>query len=94
MKPVLRGLQIPPAVLAPKNRGLLLQTLCDVHLGPQAIHTHVGAVGQDASPAEAAEPAGKYTSVRVLGIAYDTTADIDGQQCILEHRFYCKLHIK
>lgn len=54
--PVLGRLQVALALLAPEQRDLLLDALCDVHLGPDAVHAHIGRVGRDGHSTQAAQP--------------------------------------
>lgn len=54
--PVLGRLQVALALFAPEQRDLLLEALRDVHLGPDAVHTHVGGVGRDGHSTQAAQP--------------------------------------
>jgi hypothetical protein len=54
---VFRRLQVSATVLAPQHSALLLDALRDVHLGADAVHTHVGRVGLDVAAAQAAQAA-------------------------------------
>ena len=54
--PVLGRLQVALTLLAPEQRYLFLDALCDVHLGPDAVHTHIGGVGRDGHSTQAAQP--------------------------------------
>ena len=55
--PTLRLTHIEPAValLAPEHRALLLDAVCNVHLGADAVAAHICRVRRDAGAAEAAQ---------------------------------------
>ena len=53
--PVMRRLQVPPAVLAVGDRHVLLDAFRDVHLVAQALDAHVRWIRLDVDAAEAAE---------------------------------------